>query len=182
MTKSGFAQETIVTAISRVQKLLATQRRMAHSGPIYYILNYNLLEESHDKSALVNVSSAPNWSGKDTTSFSNHRDHRTTSRSPSPASSPGLHKDTPGSSRRGQSSVCLTIWQLFHVQHQAGWVEKTGTQAEKSTQDWGQKIWHRDQTLWPDHSKALGKSISVCFLLLWSTILTKSNMERKRLI
>lgn len=45
---------------SRVQKLLSTQRRVAHWGPIYYTLNYNLLEESHDKSALVNMSSAPN--------------------------------------------------------------------------------------------------------------------------
>lgn len=121
--------------------------------------------------------------GKGTTSFSNHRDHKENQQKPSPPSSPGVHKDTPGSSRRGLSNVCLASWQLFHVQqHQAGWVEKTGTQVEKSTQDWGQKIWHRDQTLWPDLSKALGKSISVCFLLLWSTILTKSNLERKRLI
>lgn len=37
-----------------------TEEEGPHSGPIYYTLNYNLLEESHDKSALVNVSSAPN--------------------------------------------------------------------------------------------------------------------------
>lgn len=44
----------------------------------------------------------------------------------SPASSPGVYKEyTPGSRRRGLSSVCLVSWQLFHVQwHQAGWAEK----------------------------------------------------------